>query len=328
TSRHARTVPWPPSSWPAWATGPGSSARRTSRAEPRAERTGPSRSDLGPVVAFVAVIAGCPQQQGDQPAERRQAAQPAQRSREGGDHGDDEHQYEPADQRGPRPHRRVRGRGQVRIRLLEVAVDDLVVVELPGHVPAARPVPCAPARGRVRRPGPGHGLRARRLRRGVGAEGPERLLVLAAGGVVAPRGGPLGRGGLLRCPAGTQLQPLALEHAGELGVDVPRLGGRAPLGAHRGPPGTGTCCSRKRAEASKSISASWSSVARWWLRVSESRSTGPRTPAATMSLSVGGTVWATREVASSSGTSTAPSPRRVRRKRRCSCPTARTGMRA
>src|SRR5699024_12493785 len=111
--------------------------------------------------------------------------------------------------------------------------------------------------------------------------------------VGAPGAAPLGAGGLLRCPAGTRLQPLALEHAGELGVDVPRLGGRAPLGAHRGPPGTGTCCSRKRAEASKRISASWSRVARWWLGVSESRSTGPRTPAAQMAPSVRRTGWST-----------------------------------
>src|SRR5699024_8487901 len=131
---HVRTAPWPPSSWPAWATGRGSSALRISRAERRGG-AGPSRSDLGPVVTLVTAPARCAQKQGDQTSQRRQSAEPAQRPREGGDHGDDEHQHEPADQGGPRPHRRVRGRGQVGIRLLEVAVDDLVVVELPGHVP-------------------------------------------------------------------------------------------------------------------------------------------------------------------------------------------------
>src|SRR5699024_5624983 len=154
----------------------------------------------------------------------------------------------------------------------------------------------------------GHGFRARRIRRGIGADGPERLPVLAAAVGVALRRGPLRSGRLPRRPAGAQRQPLALEHAGELGIDVPRFGRLAGIGAHRGLPGTGTCWARKRAEASNSIGASWSSVARWWLRGSASRSTGPRTPAATISLSVGGTVWSTRDVASSNGTSTALSP--------------------
>src|SRR5699024_10352341 len=134
--------------------------------------------------------------------------------------------------------------------------------------------------------GPRDGLRAGRLRRGVRAERPQRATVRTV-----PVLGVLRSRGLARRPAGPQLHALALEHAGELRIDVAGVGRRAPIRAHRTPPLTGTCWSRNRAEVSNRSSASWSSVARWKLRGRRSRSTGPRTPAATMSLSVGGTVW-------------------------------------
>src|SRR5690606_37610720 len=241
----------------------------------------------------------------------RGAARPAQQGRERGRERHGQQQHEPAHHRGPRP-QRGRGRlGEVRVRRVEVAVEHLVVVEL------ARRAVTRTARG-VRGPGALARLRARRGPVPVGVEVLRRLR--------------LRRRGLARCLAGTEGEPLLAQHPRELGVDVARVGGAVGGGAHAPGPGQGTapgtCASRNLAEVSNSRGASWSRVARWWLRVRERRWTRPRTRAATRSLSVGGTVWSVREVASSSGAWTRPSPRRVRRKSLRSWPTARTGIRS